>query len=39
MARLFPALERDTRERVDFGLALQKDGAIFFAASSTTFLH
>ena len=30
MARLFPSLERDTRERVDFGLALQKDGAIFF---------
>lgn len=32
VARLFPALERDTRERVDFGLALQKDGAIFFRA-------
>jgi non-lysosomal glucosylceramidase len=30
MARLFPTLERDTRERVDFGSALQKDGAIFF---------
>jgi uncharacterized protein (DUF608 family) len=29
-ARLFPALERDTRERVDFGLALQPDGAIHF---------
>ena len=29
-ARLFPDLERETRERVDFGLALQKDGAIFF---------
>ncbi len=31
-ARLFPELERDTRERVDFGLALQQDGAIFFRA-------
>jgi uncharacterized protein (DUF608 family) len=30
MARLFPDLERDTRERVDFGLALQADGAIHF---------
>jgi uncharacterized protein (DUF608 family) len=30
MARLFPELERDTRERVDFGLSLQQDGAIFF---------
>ncbi len=30
MARLFPTLERDTRERVDFGLALQPDGAIHF---------
>ena len=29
-ARLFPDLERDTRERVDFGLALQPDGAIYF---------
>ena len=28
--RLFPELERDARERVDFGLALQPDGAIFF---------
>ncbi|MEI8288190.1 MAG: GH116 family glycosyl-hydrolase [Verrucomicrobiota bacterium] len=28
--RLFPELERDTRERVDFGLALQPDGAIYF---------
>ena len=32
MARIFPALERDTRSRVDFGLALQKDGAIHFRA-------
>ena len=30
MARLFPDLERDLRERVDFGLALQPNGAIFF---------
>lgn len=28
--RLFPDLERITRERVDFGLALQPDGAIHF---------
>ncbi len=32
MARLFPELERDTRERVDFGLALQANGAIHFRA-------
>lgn len=32
MARLFPELERDTRERVDFGLAQQPDGAIHFRA-------
>jgi len=31
-ARLFPELERDTRERVDFGLAQQRDGAIDFRA-------
>jgi non-lysosomal glucosylceramidase len=30
VARLFPDLERDTRERVDFGLALKPDGAIWF---------
>ena len=29
-ARLFPELERHTREHVDFGLALQPDGAIHF---------
>ncbi|MCU0784832.1 MAG: non-lysosomal glucosylceramidase, partial [Verrucomicrobia bacterium] len=29
-ARLFPELERSTRENVDFGLALQLDGAIHF---------
>jgi len=30
VARLFPDLERDVRERVDFGLALKPDGAILF---------
>jgi hypothetical protein len=30
VAWLFPVLERDTRERVDFGLALKPDGAIHF---------
>ncbi|NLH15786.1 MAG: hypothetical protein GX455_04340, partial [Phycisphaerae bacterium] len=30
VARLFPELERDTRQRVDFGLALKPDGAIHF---------
>ena len=30
VARLFPELERNVRERVDFGLALQPDGAIHF---------
>ncbi|HRY47097.1 MAG TPA: GH116 family glycosyl-hydrolase [Candidatus Paceibacterota bacterium] len=30
MARLFPELERITRAQVDFGLALQPDGAIHF---------
>ncbi len=34
--RLFPDLERDTRERVDFGLALQPDGAIRFRAECNT---
>jgi uncharacterized protein (DUF608 family) len=29
-ARLFPDLERDVRERVDFGLAQQADGSIHF---------
>jgi len=33
-ARVFPELERDTRERVDFGLAIQPDGAINFRAES-----
>ena len=30
MARVFPELERQLREKVDFGLALQPDGAIHF---------
>jgi uncharacterized protein (DUF608 family) len=30
VSRLFPELERDARARVDFGLALQADGAIHF---------
>jgi uncharacterized protein (DUF608 family) len=30
VARLFPDLERITRERVDFGSAMQADGAIHF---------
>jgi non-lysosomal glucosylceramidase len=30
VARLFPDLERSTRENVDFGLALQPNGAIHF---------
>ncbi|HUD46298.1 MAG TPA: GH116 family glycosyl-hydrolase [Candidatus Baltobacteraceae bacterium] len=29
-ARLFPDLERTTREKIDFGIALQPDGAIHF---------
>lgn len=32
MARLFPDIERDLRERVDFGFAQQPNGAIFFRA-------
>jgi non-lysosomal glucosylceramidase len=36
-ARLFPELERDTRERVDFGLALQPDGAIHFRGEFNDF--
>jgi non-lysosomal glucosylceramidase len=32
MARLFPDLERDIRERVDFGLAQRPDGSIIFRA-------
>lgn len=36
VARLFPDLERDTRARVDFGLALKPDGAILFRAEYNT---
>jgi non-lysosomal glucosylceramidase len=36
-ARLFPELERDTRARVDFGLALQPDGAIHFRGEFNNF--
>lgn len=32
MARLFPFIERVLREKVDFGLALKPDGAIWFRA-------
>ncbi len=35
MARLFPELERDLRERVDFGLAMKPDGAIQFRGELT----
>jgi non-lysosomal glucosylceramidase len=30
--RIFPALERDTRERIDLGLAQEPDGGIWFRA-------
>lgn len=36
-ARLFPPLERSTREHVDFGLALQPDGAIHFRGEFNDF--
>jgi non-lysosomal glucosylceramidase len=36
-ARLFPDLERGTREHVDFGLALQPDGAIHFRGEFNDF--
>lgn len=38
-ARLFPELERDTRERVDFGLAQKKDGVIHFRGEWKTDIH
>ena len=37
VARLFPDLERMTREQVDFGLALQPDGAIHFRGEFNDF--
>jgi len=37
MAWLFPELERIVRERVDFGLALKPDGAIFFRGEFNDF--
>jgi len=36
-ARLFPELERGTREKVDFGIALQPDGAIHFRGEFNDF--
>jgi uncharacterized protein (DUF608 family) len=30
MGRIFPSIERDTRERVDLGLSLQPDGMIWY---------
>lgn len=36
-ARLFPEVERMTRENVDFGLALQPDGAIHFRGEFNDF--
>jgi uncharacterized protein (DUF608 family) len=32
MGRIFPALERDCRERTDLGIALREDGGIIFRA-------
>jgi non-lysosomal glucosylceramidase len=37
VARLFPELERDTRQRVDFGLAMKPDGAIYFRGEFNDF--
>ena len=37
VARLFPELERETREQVDFGLGLQPDGAIHFRGEFNDF--
>jgi len=37
--RLFPEIERDTRERVDFGLALHSDGGIGHRAYLTNAAH
>lgn len=32
MGRIFPALERDCRQRTDYGIAFQNDGSIIFRA-------
>jgi non-lysosomal glucosylceramidase len=32
ISRIFPAIERDNRQRVDLGIALQEDGGIWFRA-------
>jgi len=37
IARLFPELERDVRERVDFGLAQMPDGSIHFRGEFNNF--
>ncbi len=37
VARLFPELERLTREKIDFGIALQPDGAIHFRGEFNHF--
>jgi uncharacterized protein (DUF608 family) len=36
-ARLFPELERGTREKIDFGSSLQPNGAIFFRGEFNDF--
>ena len=36
MGRIFPALERDCRERTDLGIAMQDDGGIIFRAEMET---
>ena len=37
IARLFPELERSTREKIDFGIAMQPDGAIHFRGEFNDF--
>src|SRR5690606_20417309 len=34
VGRIFPELERDLRERVDLGIAMEKDGGIIFRAEN-----
>ncbi|MDR1562765.1 MAG: hypothetical protein LBS54_06765 [Dysgonamonadaceae bacterium] len=36
MGRIFPALERDCRERTDLGIAFREDGSIIFRAECET---